>query len=61
MVEYETIGIIVIIVGALSVQVRQVNENVKNMLKSEVRLAERIHKEFEKDIQQIKDHLGIVA
>lgn len=58
--EYETIGIVVIIVGALSVQIRQVNERVKDMISSEIRLAEHIHKAFEADINAIKEHLGII-
>jgi hypothetical protein len=62
MVEYETIGIVVIVVSAVSFQIKVVNDR----LKEEIENAKDTHKTFclrltrlEKQIEKISRHLGV--
>ena len=61
--EYETVGIVVIVVGLVSFQIKLVNDR----LKEEIKEAKETHKGFcarlralEKKIEKIANHLGVV-
>jgi hypothetical protein len=63
MVEYETIGIVVIVVGAISFQIKVVNDR----LKEEIADAKEIHAnlcgkitQLHKRLDKISKHLGIL-
>jgi hypothetical protein len=63
LVEYETVGIIIIIIGLISVQIKAVDSR----LKEEIKEAKETHKSLckrianlEEKIKKIGDHIGVL-
>ena len=60
LVEYETIGIIIAVIGLVSYQIKLTKDTLKEKIEDAVKQGNQEHKRLDKKIDKIADHIGCI-
>lgn len=60
MVEFETLGIVSIIVGLISYQIKLSNKHLQEKIEQETEKADQAHRVLNASIQKINDKIGVI-